>query len=123
MAKTKPSEPAQVLRRLKKLNLRQAHAVLWLVHKKLHEGQASYRVGRVDVDTSLEKKLLKMVERHIGAANLAEAYNVETTDQDDRVFIHPVNGTDFPLLASQIMQGLDAPKVQDIAEFRGAIGT
>src|SRR5438105_353230 len=122
-ATMKPSEPSQVLQRLKKINLRQAHAILWLVHKRLHAGQATYRVNRVDVDATLEKKLLAMVDRHIKSANIAEAYAAETTDQDDRVFIHPIIGTDFPLLAAQVMQGTDAPKVQDITEFKDAIGT
>jgi Kiwa KwaB-like protein len=64
-----------------------------------------------------------MIERHIRGANVAEPYASETTDQDDRVFVHPVSGTDFPVLAAEIMRGLDAPKVQSIEEFKNAAGT
>ena len=78
---------------------------------------------RVDIEPSLEKKLIAMVARLINQSNLAEAYEFETTDQDDRVLVHPISQTDFPLIAAEVMRGLDAPKVQSVEEFQNAIGT
>ena len=96
---------------------------MWLVHRTLRSGEASYRVSRVDVELSLEKKLLRMIENHVERSNVAEPYEFESTDQDERMFVHSIDGTDFPLIAAEIMKGLDAPKVKSVDEFANATGT
>jgi len=111
------SNPSAALKRLKAVPFRTAHAILWLVHRTLRSGEASYRVSRVDVELSLEKKLLRMIENHVERSNVAEPYEFESTDQDERMFVHSIDGTDFPLIAAEIMKGLDAPKVKSVDEY------
>lgn len=119
----KTAEAKGLLKRLKGADLSNAPTSLWVLHRDLKDGEASYKIARVNIDAKLEGKLRYLLANHVDRANELRPYEFESADQDDQILVHTIAGTDFADILPVILSGTDAPVVEKMEELNGAWAT
>lgn len=112
------------LKELKKLDLAQRQASLWLVKRHLRAHIAVYKIVRVEIDTKLKQRLNSIVKKQIQDNNRITEYTFEPQENDDGLFAHTAADTDFIKMREAIEGGTDvetATKVEDLVDIWGYV--
>lgn len=99
-------------RRLKKFNFSDATVTLWIVFRNLNNKVANYKVKNVKIDSSLENKLIKVLELKINACNGFTEYNYFNADADNELLTINADQTDFSIILEGINNGADCEFVK-----------
>ncbi len=104
---------SQQLKAVREMNFKPWSTTLWLVKRRLAEGQGNYHVLRVECEKKLQAKLKKIITDKVQSREYRlEEYSFLSVDQDDRLFTLDAVGTDFETIQAEIDKRLSNEKAK-----------